>query len=230
MSVVALITARGGSKGLPRKNVLPLCGKPLIAWTIEAALRATSVDRVVLSSDDDEISSIAARFGCEVLFKRPAELASDTASSMDVVRHALAQLTDAQMIVLLQPTSPLRTHADIDAAVSRVRTGDAPACVSVCEVSESPYWMYRIGKQGQIQPLMPTHLPPQRRQDLEPIYRLNGAVYVAQSAWLLQNGGFVSAQTVAHCMPASRSIDIDTAADFEWAANAMAELQQHGNP
>ena len=138
MSTLALIPARGGSKGLPRKNVLPAGGKPLIAWTIEAALASACVDRVVLSSDDDEIMAVAEAYGCEVLFRRPPELSGDSASSLAVVSHALAQLPAFDHVMLLQPTSPMRLASDIDAAFELMCSQGAQACVSVCPVEESP--------------------------------------------------------------------------------------------
>ena len=128
--VLALITARGGSKGLPRKNVLLAGGKPLIAWTVEAAVSSECIDRVVLTSDDDEIMAAAMAAGCDVPFCRPAHLASDVATSLDVVLHAIDQLPGYEYVVLLQPTSPLRTAADIDAAFELMLETEAPSCVS----------------------------------------------------------------------------------------------------
>jgi N-acylneuraminate cytidylyltransferase len=213
-STLGVITARGGSKGLPGKNILPAAGRPLIAWTIDAALASESIDRLVLSTDDDAIADVARRHGCEVPFRRPAELATDSATSIDVLLHALEQLPPFDVVVLLQPTSPLRTAQDIDATCALVAAG-APAAVSVAPVEQSPYWMYRLGGDRTLDPILP--LPPgvSRRQDLPPVYALNGAVYVADVAWLRQTRTFLTPQTVAHVMPAERSIDIDTAADFD---------------
>ncbi|KMJ53608.1 acylneuraminate cytidylyltransferase [Vogesella sp. EB] len=214
--LLALITARGGSKGLPRKNVLPANGKPLIAWTVTAALEAQYVDRVVLSTDDDEIMSVATAWGCEVPFRRPSELASDTASSMDVVLHALDQLPDHSFIALLQPTSPLRTGTDIDAAFALLQSSGAPSCVSVCEAEQSPYWMYRLGENGRLQSLLPERSTASRRQDLPAVYVLNGAIYIARVDWLRTTKSFLAEDSIAYVMPRERSIDIDNAEDFEY--------------
>lgn len=214
-SVIALITARGGSKGLPRKNVLLAKGKPLVAWTVEAAISSKCVDRVVLSSDDDEIMAAAKSAGCEIPFRRPDHLASDIASSMDVVLHALEQLPGYEYVVLLQPTSPLRTAADIDAAFSLMHERAAPSCVSVCEADLSPYWMYRVAGDNTLQRLIPEDEGIMRRQDLPPIYVLNGAIYIARIDWLRANKSFIGEETVAYLMAKERSLDIDTKEDFE---------------
>lgn len=213
--MLALITARGGSKGLPRKNVLLAGGRPLIAWTIGAAVESEAVDHVVLSSDDDEIIEAARAWGCAVPFRRPAELASDTATSMDVVLHALDQVPGYEYVVLLQPTSPLRTAADIDAAFALLQSRSAPSCVSVCEAEQSPYWMFRLGAEEALAPLLPGEAGASRRQDLPPVYVLNGAIYIAQVDWLRRTRSFLGEGCIAYRMPLERSIDIDDAADFE---------------
>lgn len=213
--VLALITARGGSKGLPRKNLLLAGGKPLVAWTVEAALGSKSVTRVVLSSDDDEIMAAATSAGCEVPFRRPTELATDQATSMDVVLHALKELPDYDYLVLLQPTSPLRSSDDIDAAFRLMLSRNAPACVSVSEVDQSPYWMYQLTTEDKLVNIMEPLCNVSRRQDLPPIYTLNGAIYIARTDWLLKSRTFLSPETVAYQMPKNRSLDIDDAKDFQ---------------
>ena len=220
--VLALIPARGGSKGLPGKNIRLVGARPLLAWTIDAARAARTVDRVVLSSDDDAIMDAAQAYGCDVPFRRPAELATDTAASIDVVLHALDLLPGYDVVVLLQPTSPLRSAVDIDAACARLHEG-APSCVSVCAVQQSPYWMYRLDEQHALAPLLATPPGITRRQDLPPVYMLNGAVYAARVDWLRRTRGFVTRETVAHVMPAERSIDIDTIDDFEAFRKAVTE-------
>jgi len=213
--VLALITARGGSKGLPRKNVLFAAGRPLIAWTVQAALNAKSVSRVVLSSDDDEIMVAASAAGCEVPFRRPTVLANDQASSIDVVIHALSELPGYEYVVLLQPTSPLRTSSDIDAAFKTMRDNDAQACVSITEVEQSPYWMYQLSDDGRLRSILEPLPQVSRRQDLPPAYALNGAIYIAKIEWLMQTRSFLSSETVAYKMPKDRSLDIDDALDFQ---------------
>ena len=213
--VLALIPARGGSKGLPGKNIVPVAGRPLLAWSVDAARGARSVDRVVLSSDDETIMNAALACGCEVPFRRPSRLATDTATTIDVVMHALDALPGYDVVVVLQPTSPLRTAADIDAACERLAASGAPACVSVSPVEQSPYLMYRIGAGHALLPIVETPAGATRRQDLPLVYVLNGALYVADVAWLRSSHNFVTEETVAHVMPATRSMDIDTLADLE---------------
>jgi len=212
--VLGVITARGGSRGLPRKNVLAAGGRPLIAWTISAALASSAIDHLVLSSDDDEIIETAKAWGCAVPFKRPAELASDTVSSMDVVLHCLEQLPGYDYVVLLQPTSPLRTTEDIGAAFELLRTSGAQSCVSVCEAEQSPYWMFQMNDGGWLVDLLPHRPAVHRRQDLPPVYVVNGAIYIARTDWLRRTRSFTGKECVGYPMPRERSIDIDDAEDF----------------
>jgi CMP-N,N'-diacetyllegionaminic acid synthase len=211
--VLAVIPARGGSKGVPGKNIREAGGKPLIAWAIDAARGVERIDRAIVSSDDAAIIAAARKLGADVPFVREARLASDQAAAIDVVLDALARCPGHAWVVLLQPTSPLRTAADIDGAIDRCIEAKAPSCVSVCAVSESPYWMYRIGAGGQLQPLL-GEASQARRQDLPAVYVLNGAIYVARADWLARGKSFVGADTVAYVMPAERSLDIDTEDDF----------------
>ncbi len=217
---LALIPARAGSKGVPGKNIRMLAGKPLIVWTIEAARASRYVNHVVVSSDSADILGVARDFGSETLV-RPAELARDETPGIDVVLHALDELPGYDYVVLLQPTSPLRIAADIDAAIEVCLAADAPACVSVTEPSKSPYWMYTVATDGRMRPLIALENLPTRRQALPAVYSLNGAVYVARVDWLKQTRGFLTEETVAYLMPAERSVDIDTELDFRVAELAM---------
>lgn len=214
-SVLAIIPARGGSKGVPRKNIREVAGKPLIAWTIEAAKKSKYIDRLILSSDDAEIIEVARQWGCEAPFVRPAELARDETPGIDPVLHALGELPAYEMTVLLQTTSPLRNVADIDGCIERCIAGKANTCVSVCEAEQSPYWMYTLNESGEMQALLPTGQSFARRQDLPKAYILNGAVYVAKSEWLRQHKTFVNDETIAFVMPQERSLDIDTELDLQ---------------
>lgn len=214
LSVLGVITARGGSKGVPRKNVRTLHGKPLIGWTIAAGLASRYVDRLVLSTDDTEIMAVAASLGCDVPFKRPAELAADDTPGIAPVLHALDVLQGFDLVVLLQPTSPLRVAGDIDACIEKCAPGGAPACVSVVEPAQSPYWTYSIDGAGRLEPIVPRDALPDRRQDLPPSYALNGAVYVARVEWLRKANTFVAEGTVGYVMPPERSVDIDTERDL----------------
>ena len=220
--VLALITARGGSKGLPGKNVRPLGGRPLVAWSVAAARASRYVDRVVLSSDDAAIQEAARAAGADVPFTRPAALASDTATSLDVVNHALDQLPGFDLLVLLQPTSPLRTADDIDRCLEACGPdGGAPAAVSVVETDKSPHWMFTLGPDARLHRLLDGPVP-DRRQDAPRVMVLNGAVYVARIPWLAQARTFVTPETVAHVMPRERSVDIDTALDFALTEQLLA--------
>lgn len=222
--VLGLIPARGGSKGIPGKNTIDLAGKPLIAWTIEAALRSSYLDRVVLTSDSEDIQRVAREHGCEVPFTRPAELATDAAPGIDPVLHALDTLGDEfGWVVLLQPTSPLRTAADIDGAIEHCVAHRAPACVSVSPTPHSPYWTFVLDGESRMQPVV--ELTAARRQDLPATVMLNGAVYVAKVAELRAAGTFLQPSTVAYVMPFERSVDIDTRFDLR-----VAELLLRAEP
>ena len=226
-SVLALIPARGGSKGLPRKNVLPLGDRPLIGWTIAAAQASRFVDRIVLSSDDPEIIAVARSLGCDAPFVRPAALATDKAHSIDVALHALGVLgTRYDYLVLLQPTSPLRTAADIDACIERCAQSNATSCVSVVEAHQHPAWMFQMAPAGRLQRYATGDMA-LRRQDLPPIYVLNGAVYVADTAWLTEVRAFLGEGTLGYAMPESRSMDIDTPFDLQ-VAEMMLEESRNG--
>lgn len=217
-SVLAIIMARGGSKGLPNKNCLPLKGKPLIAWSIEAAQKCLEIDRVILSTEDQTIKSIAEDYGCEVPFVRPDHLADDIASGTDVIIHALNTLKETyEWLVVLQPTSPLRLSSDISNCFQLCLHHNAPACVSVTE-AKSPFWTYFLEDQNQqMRPILGEDNVQLGRQQLPPAFVLNGAVYVARREWFLKKRTFVSQETRAYVMPAERSVDIDTLLDFKLA-------------
>lgn len=222
-SVLAIIPARGGSKGLPGKNIKELCGKPLVAWSIEQAKACSSINRVVMSTDDDQIAEVAKKYGAEVPFMRPAELASDTASTIDVIFHALDWLEKYEdyqpaYILLLQPTSPLRTAEDIEGAIQTFKDKSARAVVSVCETDHHPWWSNRLPDDGNMKNFLRPDVLNKRRQDLPVFYRLNGAIYVADTNYLREQNSFFGPNTIAYKMPKERSIDIDSGIDFELAA------------
>lgn len=214
-SILGIIPARGGSKGIPRKNITNVAGKPLIAWTIEAAKGSKYLDRLIISSEDDEIISVALQWGCEAPFVRPKKLAQDSTPGIEPVIHALKTLPEQyDYVVLLQPTSPLRTNFDIDGCIEKCIEHRAKACVSVSEVEQNPYWMYLINEKDILYPLHPENEKYKRRQDLPRVFGLNGAVYVAESKWLLQSNTFITEETVAYIMPRERALDIDTEIDL----------------
>lgn len=214
--VLAVIPARGGSKGVPRKNIRLLNGKPLIAWTIEAAKKSKYIDRLILSSEDKEIIKIAEAYGCEAPFIRPTHLALDETPGIDPILHALGEVTGYDYIVLLQPTSPLRATNDIDNCIERLIEKNASSCVSVTESNTSPYWMYTLNENGRMKQFVNHETLPVRRQDLPQVFALNGAVYVAEIEWLRKTESFLTEETVAYIMPRGRSYDIDTEEDFLW--------------
>ncbi|MBP7527615.1 MAG: acylneuraminate cytidylyltransferase family protein [Syntrophorhabdaceae bacterium] len=214
--ILAMIPARGGSKGVPRKNIASMRGKPLIAWTIEEALRSRYVDRLVLSSEDEEVIRTASGLGCDVPFVRPENLAQDDTPMIDVVLHVLDSVDgEYTHLVLLQPTSPLRTYEDIDACIELCLAGDARVCISLTESEKSPFWMYKISESGYLVPFMDTGKQYTRRQDMPRAFIPNGAVYVAETAFLRQYRTFIADETKAYVMPAERSFDIDNPLDME---------------
>jgi N-acylneuraminate cytidylyltransferase len=223
-SVLGLIAARGGSKGVPGKNIFVVNGRPLIQWSIDAARASRYIDRLILSSDNPAIMDVARNAGCEVPFRRDDALASDTASAIDVVADALMRVPGYSIVVLLQPTSPLRIAGDIDGAIELLVSSGAGACVTVREADEHPYWMFRLGDDGGLSRFVePAGGMPLRRQELPTAWSLNGAVYVADCGWFLQNRTFLSPTTVGYPMPADRSLDIDTFEDIEKLQRHMAE-------
>lgn len=224
--VLAVVPARGGSKGLPRKNILDLGGRPLIAWTLAAAQAARHIDRCVVSTDDEEIAATARACGGDVPFMRPAELAGDATGTLDVIEHALARLPGYDIVVILQPTSPLRSSADIDGTIQTMLKHDAPSCVSVVEPGKSPFWSYTVDESDRLTPLLDPSYSRMRRQDLPRAFVLNGAVYAARVQWLIDNGSALGDGTVPYIMPAERSVDIDTAFDLDLASLYLRHQQR----
>ena len=225
-TVLAIMPARGGSKGVLRKNIREVSGKPLIVWTIEAAKQSKHIDRLILSSEDSEIIKIAEEWGCEVPFVRPKELAQDDTPGIDPVIHAINFLPEQyDYVVLLQPTSPLRTVDDIDGCIQKCIDIGAPACISVTEPDKSPFWMYTLGEKDQLISLFPQNEVVPCRQALPKVYALNGAVYVANTKWLLKTRSFLSPETVAYFMGKDNSCDIDTELDLQLAELRLSALE-----
>ena len=229
-AVLGLVVARGGSKGLPRKNVLPLAGKPLIVHTIEAARQARSLGRTVLSSEDPEIIAVATAAGCAAPFVRPGELAGDTSSTVDVALHALDWLAAheayrADVVVLLPATAPLRRAEHIDGAVAAL-LGDpgAEAVVAVTEPDYPPYWMLTVGD-GRLRWLFPEGAKADHRQQLPRAYRPNGSIYAVRTEALQTQRTFYPRATAPYIMPREASVNIDSQLDF-----MLAELLLMGPP
>lgn len=222
MSVLALICARGGSKGIPGKNVRSIAGKPLIAWTVEAALRSHRVDSVVVSTDDDQIAEVARRHGAQTPFIRPGHLALDETPSIDVVLHALQALPGFKSVLLLQPTSPLRDTDDIDSCLKFAEDRSLKSVVSVTAADCHPHWTYSIDSAAKIHSFV-KDAPAARRQDLPAAYVLNGAMYFAEATWLRDSGSFLGPDTHALIMPHEKSVDIDTPLDWRFAEMLLKE-------
>ena len=224
-SVLGLIMARGGSKGLPRKNLREIGGKPLIAWSVEAGKQSQFIDRLILSSDDEEIIETVRQLECEIPFVRPESLATDASSPVDVIRHALESLPEKyDYLVLLQPTSPLRIASDIDRCVELCYQNKAPACVTIVESEKNPYWMYELQGDRRLEPVMSEAARIVRRQDLPKTYTLNGAVFVARADWIVDQDDFLGPDTLGSEMPRVRSIDIDSETDLVVADAILKEI------
>jgi len=219
--VLAVIPARGGSKGIPRKNLKLLAGKPLIAYIIEAALKAKTLDKVMVSTEDEEIAAVAKEYGAEVSFLRPPELARDEISLIPVVKHAMEfwdrQSWRADIIVSLQPTSPLTEPQDIDKAVDTMVNTGCDAVVSVCRIEHPhPFRAMKL-EEGRLLPLYPEAQKFLQRQDLPPLYASSGAVYVRRREVLENWSGedFALGEDVrALVMSTEKSIDINSPIDF----------------
>lgn len=219
--LLAIIPARGGSKGLPNKNIKVLNGKPLINYTVEAALGAGIFDKVIVSTDSQNIADAAQAAGAEIPFLRPAEYATDEAGSLEVIKHAIKFLQDKEehfdIVCLLQPTSPLRNSRHIKEAYALLREKDAKSLISVCECEHSPLWSNTIGEDLRMDSFIRSEVMGKRRQELPQYYRINGALYFSCTEAFLERKGFFGPDSIAYKMGISESLDIDTADDFYYA-------------
>ncbi|MCJ8161552.1 acylneuraminate cytidylyltransferase family protein [Acinetobacter zhairhuonensis] len=219
--VTALIPARGGSKRLPRKNTKLLCGKPLISWSIEVALASIYIDHVVVSTDDLEIKQIAEQYGADVPFLRPDALSNDHASSFDVIKHAIEKLDikkENHLIVLLQPTSPLRLVTELDAALDFFIAKNAKGIVSVSETEHSPLWSNIMPDNSSLAEFIRPEVEGKRSQDLPKFYRLNGSIYIYEVLSLLENDKiFFDSDVYGFQTEKATAVDIDSEIDFFWA-------------
>lgn len=220
-SVLCVIPARGGSKGLPRKNIMDLNGKPLIAWTIEAAKECSYIDTLIVSTDDDEIADVARKYGADIPFMRPDHLASSTATAADVVHHvldwAVEKNVSSDILLYLQPTAPARIAEDICGALELLFIKKGNGIISVCEVEESPVWSNTLPPDGSLKDFIHASVVNKNRQELPTYYRINGAIYLARQQYFRMQNSFHGKDTFAYIMPQERSIDIDTLLDFRLA-------------
>lgn len=231
MSILALIPARGGSKGLPGKNIIGFCGKPLLAWSIEAAKDAkVPVSRIVVSTEDPKIRKVAEESGAYCPFLRPSEFATDTASGLDPVLHALDWFAanedyHPEWLLLLQPTSPLRTAADIDGAYALAVAKGADSVMGVTEAQSHPLWTKTIDTNGRLEDFFDKENVPATRQELQKVYVVNGAIYLIRVDLLRNVRAFSNDETLAYVMPLERSADIDTEFDFKIASFLKSETK-----
>ncbi|HIP93107.1 MAG TPA: acylneuraminate cytidylyltransferase family protein [Desulfurobacteriaceae bacterium] len=219
--ILALIPARGGSKRLPKKNIKPLLGKPLIAWTIEQALDSKYIDEVIVSTDDLEIAKVSRSYGAKVPFIRPKELAQDNTSTIDVILHTIKFFEENgkfyDIIILLQPTSPLREIEDINRALELFFSNkSALSLVSVKENEHPPFWSMKL-EDDFLKPLFKKEFLFKRKQELPKTFLPNGAIYIAEVETLKKYKTFFTPKTIAYIMSHEKSIDIDTDFDFYFA-------------
>ena len=224
-SVLSIIPARGGSKGVPRKNIKNLNGKPLIAYSIEEARKSKYIDRTVVSTEDEEIAKVSQKFGAEVPCLRPLELSRDDSLTIDCVIHMLNWLREEQnyipdYVCLLQCTSPLRTYEDIDGTIEKAVTSNFDGAVSVCEAEVNPYWT-NVFDEDKLKYFIEEGKYIMRRQDLPKVYRMNGAVCIVKTDILKKERTFEPENVTGYIMKRENSIDIDNKVDFFIAESLM---------
>lgn len=228
--MIAIIPARGGSKGLAGKNIKELVGKPLIAYTIEAAKAAEGISQVIISTDNAKIAKIATDYGAECPFMRPAELASDTAKSIDTYLYTMARMEELsgqpiEEFMVLQPTSPLRNAQHIDEAIQLFRSKEAESVVSYVEEAHPINWHRFLDEEGRIEDVFTDHAL-LNRQDYRKTYYPNGAIYIFKHE-LVKEGKYYSEKSFAYVMDKKYSVDIDTQEDFEYAQHLLIRLSTH---
>jgi len=227
---LAIIPARCGSKGLPGKNTLPLAGKPLLAWSVEAALNSKYITETIVSSDCKEILNVAQKYGAYPL-QRPKELALDSSPSEPLIHHAIEHFKkegkEFDYTILLQPTSPLRDSADIDNAIEYLLKKRANALISVYEPTHSPFKAFKLNNEGYLEGIVDNEKPFLRRQDLPSVYFTNGAIYIIKTAIFETTLKLFTSSTVPFIMSIEKSIDIDTLDDFKKAEFFLKKKDKH---
>ena len=220
---LAIIPARGGSKRLLNKNILNLIDKPMITYSIEAGLNSKYIDEVIVSTDSKKIADISKQFGAKIPFIRPSILATDTATSFDVVKHTIEFYKnnlnkEFDYLILLQPTSPLRDEKSIDEAIEFIFEKSADCVISVCEAEHSPLWMNSLESDLSMENFIPKEIENLRSQDLKKYYRINGAIYIVEvNKFLNEKTLFLKKNSFAFIMSKENSIDIDEEIDFKLA-------------
>ena len=227
--MIAFIPARGGSKGLPGKNIKNLCGKPLIAWAIEGALKAECIDRVIVTTDDEEIAAVAREYGAEVPFMRPDYLASDTSSAIDVYLHAADYMRDVEgedtsKFIVLLATCPLRRAEHIDAAYEEFVKAGATTLVSMKEADTPPSWYFKKNANGCVENAGFDAGNVVKNRQLNDVYYIpNGAIYILDYELLKNERTYYCDNTINYVMSSEDSVDIDHALDFEMARMIMSQ-------
>lgn len=216
---VGLIPARGGSKGIERKNIKEIFGKPLIAWTIKQALETKSLDKVIVSTDSEEIANISVDCGAEVPFIRPERISLDDSPGISNVLHLLQEIPKTSKILYLQPTSPLRKTEDILNIIELQNKHGAESCISISKAPKHPAWMYKLENNNKLKPIF-SEEKTSRRQDLSEIFVINGALYLGNAEFYKREKKFITSETLGYIMPKERSIDIDDMDDW-----MLAELK-----
>ena len=219
LNFLAIIPARGASKGIPRKNIKKMAGHPLISYTINEAKKAKYLTKIVVSTEDEKIAKISKKYRVDVIH-RPKKLANDKTPSELVCQHVIRHLKNKEgfetdVAVILQPTSPLRKAEDINSAIRKFLRSDCSSVVSITKVQHSPYWMYKIDKSKMKKILTDKKIT--RRQDSPAIYQLNGAIYVTKKETIMEKNSLIGENMAGYIMPYERSIDIDSQTDFDLA-------------
>lgn len=233
IDILAIIPARGGSKGVPRKNIKNINGKPLISYTIEAAKKSKYINRVVVSTDDSEIAEVSINYGAEIPCFRPKTLAGDVSPTVDAVIHMIDYLKKSEgylpdYIMLLQCTSPLRNYQHINEAVEKLIDTGKKAIISVCESEVNPYWT-NVFEGDNLIPFIKDGRSFVRRQDLPEVYRINGAIYLIETKLFLEERSFQPSNLTGYVMDPYHSVDIDTELDFKIAEVIISELLKDDN-
>jgi CMP-N,N'-diacetyllegionaminic acid synthase len=231
MRVLGLIPARGGSKGVPRKNIQLLAGKPLIQYTIEAALSSSSLSRIIVSTEDGEIAKVSLSYGAEVPFIRPADLAMDTTPTLPVIQHAVQWLEDHgdhfDAVCLLQPTSPFRKSETIDACIKSLETSNADAVITMLRVPAqyNPHWVYLQGEDGYLYISTGDKEPIPRRQNLPLAYHREGSVYIAKRDVIMNFNSLYGEKVIGYFLEDSLTVNIDSVSDWAKAEQIINEMK-----
>ncbi len=217
---LGIVPARGGSKGLPGKNIKELCGKPLIAWSIESGLKSKYLDEVMITTDSKDIADIAKQYGASVPFLRPEFLASDTATSFDAIKHTIEFYKNEfdkefDYIVLLEPTSPLRETSDIDIAIEQLFNSNADSIVGICRTEDqNPAFLVFKNEKDFISGYENHDMKVLRRQDIKDVYFFEGTIYISKTDVLLNKKTFYHENTIGYVVPKYKSLEIDDIDDF----------------